>query len=254
VLPVVLPAAGRGTRLRSIDPETPKLLLPVGPRPMIDWCLAELLRCGAGEVTVVVDDAGGALARHVLAHRDGSEVRIVEQPEPTGIGDAILRARAGARGAFVLALPDVIDRGEPLALARLLAVHAATGDGALLGLVRLDAAAAARWGNCGRAEAGPPDAHGRRTILRLADKGAGALRVEGTALVTAPRCVLDEAFLDALRATAPPPGAGEGEHDDVPAFQRLIARGALRGVEVAGPLLDAGNPAGYEAACRALAG
>lgn len=247
-LPVVLPAAGRGTRLRAVAPDTPKVLLPLGGRPMIDWCLDELRRCGLREVAVVVDALDGPVADHVIAHDLVS--RVVEQAEPAGIADAILRARVCESGPFVLALPDVIDRAEEPALTRLLAAHAASGQPGLVALTQLDAEAAARWGNCGRAEVGPEDEHGRRPIQRLADKGDGAMQVDGPVWVTAPRCVLDEAFLVALTKTAPT----EGEHDDVPAFQRLIAEGALFGVEVGGPLLDVGNPAGYEAARRALGG
>ena len=39
----IIPAAGRGTRMRPATDVLPKVLLPVGLRPMIDWAIDEAI-------------------------------------------------------------------------------------------------------------------------------------------------------------------------------------------------------------------
>ena len=50
----IIPTAGRGTRLRPATNTIPKVLLPVGLRPMIDWAIDEALeeRGGGGDYKV----------------------------------------------------------------------------------------------------------------------------------------------------------------------------------------------------------
>src|SRR5262245_27500251 len=45
-------AAGRGERMRPLTDHTPKSLLPVGGRPLIEWHLEKLVRAGCREVVV----------------------------------------------------------------------------------------------------------------------------------------------------------------------------------------------------------
>jgi MurNAc alpha-1-phosphate uridylyltransferase len=47
-------AAGRGQRMRPLTDTTPKPLLPVGGRPLIDWHLSALARAGVEQVVVNV--------------------------------------------------------------------------------------------------------------------------------------------------------------------------------------------------------
>lgn len=45
-------AAGRGERLRPLTLETPKPLLPVGGRPMIQWHIEALVRAGVPDIVI----------------------------------------------------------------------------------------------------------------------------------------------------------------------------------------------------------
>lgn len=83
----VIPAAGRGTRLRS---GAPKILYPVAGRVMLDWLLEKLLPVCSHVVVVVSPQAEPAVAAH-LARRGGADVSLALQPEPVGMGDAVLR-------------------------------------------------------------------------------------------------------------------------------------------------------------------
>lgn len=61
----VILAAGVGTRLRPQTDETPKGLLPVAGRPIIDYTLEALGHTGIKEVVVVTGHLADQLARHV---------------------------------------------------------------------------------------------------------------------------------------------------------------------------------------------
>ena len=63
------------------------------------------------------------------------------------------------------------------------------------------------------------------------------------------RYALGPAFYDALEATGPPT---EGEWDDVPAFQRLVAGDGLVGHKLEGRHFDVGRESGYLAAMSYL--
>ena len=65
----ILLAAGYGTRIRSLFPDTPKALIEVGGRALIDHLLANLARSGVVESALVVtnDRYHAALQRHLSA-------------------------------------------------------------------------------------------------------------------------------------------------------------------------------------------
>lgn len=87
---LVVPAAGRGTRLQS---QQPKLLTLVLGRPMIDHVL-ERHRPFCESAVVVVDPAARAATERYLDSTARREVTVVEQPHPTGMLDALLAAEA----------------------------------------------------------------------------------------------------------------------------------------------------------------
>ena len=85
---LVVPAAGRGSRLGT---PLPKALAPVGGKPMLAW----LVNMYSGFVDRIVVVAHPSFAREV--ERWGAQtgnIDVVEQPEPTGMLDAILCASA----------------------------------------------------------------------------------------------------------------------------------------------------------------
>ena len=87
---LVVPAAGRGSRLRTA---LPKALVRVAGRPMLDW-IADLYRPHVDRIAVV---AHPSFVREVERWGVGAGgIEVVEQPEPTGMLDAILCASAAA--------------------------------------------------------------------------------------------------------------------------------------------------------------
>jgi bifunctional UDP-N-acetylglucosamine pyrophosphorylase / glucosamine-1-phosphate N-acetyltransferase len=86
---LIVPAAGRGTRLGW---DGPKVLCPVGGRPMIDYLL-ERYRGVVDRIVVVVAPAAQSIVRgHLDEH--GAPADCAVQAEPTGMIPAILSARS----------------------------------------------------------------------------------------------------------------------------------------------------------------
>ena len=108
----VLLAAGYGIRIRSLFPDTPKALIEVGGRALIDHLLANLARSGAVQSALVVtnDRYHDALRRHLTAGAP---------PLPTSVisdGTASEEERLGALGDLQLALRR-LDRGGDVLVA-----------------------------------------------------------------------------------------------------------------------------------------
>jgi bifunctional UDP-N-acetylglucosamine pyrophosphorylase/glucosamine-1-phosphate N-acetyltransferase len=85
---LVVPAAGRGTRLGSA---LPKPLTPVAGRAMIDYILRRHAEFASDAVVIVHPAARAAIQTHVA--EAPLRVHLAEQSSPTGMLDAILAAR-----------------------------------------------------------------------------------------------------------------------------------------------------------------
>ncbi len=99
-------AAGLGTRLRPLTLATPKPLLPVGGRPMLDHVLDQLRRHGHEEVVV----NAFWLAEQVVAWAEGKAgVRVVvESPAILGTGGGLKNAAPLLAERFVVANGDIL--------------------------------------------------------------------------------------------------------------------------------------------------
>jgi N-acetyl-alpha-D-muramate 1-phosphate uridylyltransferase len=93
-------AAGLGTRMRPLTNNTPKPLVKVGGRALINHAIDRLMQAGVSMIVVNVHYHADKL-RHHLAKRDDVEIRISDET------DTIL----GTGGGIVRALPHF--EGEP---------------------------------------------------------------------------------------------------------------------------------------------
>jgi bifunctional UDP-N-acetylglucosamine pyrophosphorylase/glucosamine-1-phosphate N-acetyltransferase len=83
----ILLAAGLGTRLRPHTLTTPKPLLPVQGRPILDWILGALPR-EVERVLVVVNYLAEQVEAYLQDQRHFAHWRAVRQEQPRGTGDA----------------------------------------------------------------------------------------------------------------------------------------------------------------------
>lgn len=106
----LVPAAGKGTRMRGLCERIPKPLLPVANLPMIGQVLTSLRRAGIEEAAVIVGYMADTVREYV---GDGSELGVkvsyLVQEVPNGTGSATLLGREFiGDDPFILAFADIV--------------------------------------------------------------------------------------------------------------------------------------------------
>ena len=90
----VLLAAGLGTRLRPLTDTTPKCLVRIGDRVLLDIWLDALRELGVAEVLVNTHHLADQVAAHVAARPDGPPVRLLHEDTLRGSAGTLRAARA----------------------------------------------------------------------------------------------------------------------------------------------------------------
>jgi len=238
----VIPAAGRGTRMRPATRVIPKAMITVVDRPAIQYAVEEAARAGVQEAIVVVDmDAGHMVSQHFsldgsLPGLEGIQVRPVVQSEPLGLGHAVNQAAemVGDRAFFCLLFDNIVRPGHDL-LARM-AEGSHDGTSSVMCLRQLSDEFLTRYGVV------VPDSDVVDGYLDL----AGAVEKPGvekapSRLGLVGRYLFTPEVFSILDETAP--GVG-GEIQLTDAIDELGRRGRLRGWVADNDLLDVGNPEG----------
>lgn len=116
----VIMAGGYGMRLRPLTDRTPKPMLPVGDRPLLELTIARLRAAGVRHVSIATHYLADCITRHF---GDGSafgvEVTYLAEERPLGTAGA-LRALRETTDTFVVLNGDVLT-GVPFE--RMLAFH-----------------------------------------------------------------------------------------------------------------------------------
>lgn len=99
----VILAAGLGTRLRPHTLTTPKPLLPVRGRPILDWSLGALPPA-VDRVVVVVHYLADQVKDYLARQKHFRDWQAVFQSEPRGTGDALRQCRTALRSERFLVL------------------------------------------------------------------------------------------------------------------------------------------------------
>ncbi len=89
---VVIPIAGKGTRLRPHTFTTPKPLLHVAGKPILGHMLDDVVRLGIKDVVLIVGPLREQIEEYVRENY-GLNATYVEQKEPKGLGHAIYLAK-----------------------------------------------------------------------------------------------------------------------------------------------------------------
>jgi UTP--glucose-1-phosphate uridylyltransferase len=135
----VFPVAGRGTRFLPATKASPKEMLPVVDKPLIQYAAEEALAAGARMLVFITGSSKRAIEDHfdsdtelesALAAQGKQELVdllrgilpadasciYIRQPAPLGLGHAVLCARAvvGNEPFFVHLADDLIEAGRPV--------------------------------------------------------------------------------------------------------------------------------------------
>jgi glucose-1-phosphate thymidylyltransferase len=110
---IIIPMAGRGSRLRPHTLTVPKPLLPIAGKPMVQRLVEDLiatLPMTVDEIAFVIGDFGSAIEQQLMgiARAVGATGTIYHQNEPLGPGHAILCAGPSLEGPCLIAFSDTL--------------------------------------------------------------------------------------------------------------------------------------------------
>lgn len=91
-------AAGLGTRLRPLTDRTPKCLLRIGNRTLLDIWLDELARVGVDEVLLNTHHLAALVREHVARRTGGPTVRLAYEPALLGSAGTLVANRGFVEG------------------------------------------------------------------------------------------------------------------------------------------------------------
>jgi dTDP-glucose pyrophosphorylase len=89
-LPAVIMAGGFGTRLRPLTDDTPKPMLPVGGKPLMEHTIDRLKDAGIRDIVVTTHYRGDQIEGHFGdGSRFGVNLAYVDEPKPRGTAGAL---------------------------------------------------------------------------------------------------------------------------------------------------------------------
>ena len=80
----VIMAGGKGERLRPLTEKTPKPLLKIGDKCIIDYNVDNLIHCGVEHISVTVNYLKEQIEAHYEQPRDGIKIQTVREPQFLG--------------------------------------------------------------------------------------------------------------------------------------------------------------------------
>lgn len=257
----VLPVAGLGTRFLPATKSSPKEVLPVVDKPLVQYAVEEAVDAGIDEIVFVTSRSKRAIEDHfdVAAElEDLLQLRgkhaMAGKPAPSAAPARALCLRAPGAGArpgsrdleraligdepFAVILPDDLIDARPGVMQQLLEQHAQTGT-SIVAVQPVSLNEVSQYGI-----ACCPEEIGRLLRLTgLVEKPESARAPSRLAAVG--RYVLTPAIFACLDAIDPD---GNGEYQLTDAIARLCARESVHAWRFSGRRFDCGSKLGYLAA------
>jgi glucose-1-phosphate thymidylyltransferase len=114
---IIIPMAGMGKRMRPHTLTTPKPLIPVAGKPIVQWLVEDIVKAAGKkveEIAYVIGDFGKETEKALveIAAKEGAEGSIYYQQEALGTGHAILCAADSLEGEVVIAFADTLFRSD----------------------------------------------------------------------------------------------------------------------------------------------
>jgi len=255
----VYPVAGLGTRFLPVTKASPKEMLPIVDKPLIQYAVEEAIEAGIKHMIFVTGRGKRAIEDHfdkayeleaeLQAHgkvklvkqirgtlEDGVTYAYIRQREALGLGHAVLCARhlLGDEPFAVILADDLIDAKTPV-LKQMMQVHAKQG-GSVIAVQNVDRKDTSSYGIVSSEPVGPRLSRMSAIVEKpKPEEAPSTLGVVGR-YVLSPRIFH---FLENLR-----PGAGR-EIQLTDAIGRLLREEAVHAYEFEGRRYDCGSKLGY---------
>ena len=254
----VFPAAGLGTRFLPATKASPKEMLPLVDKPLIQYAVEEAVASGIESILIITGRDKSAIENHFdisfeleqLLRQKGKEelfdqvraiaeiarISYTRQREALGLGHAIYQAKdfAGGDAFAALLADDVVDAEKP-ALKQMIEVYEKY-DAPVIATMQVEGEAISRFGVIDAEEIEP-------NVFRIRDM------VEKPKFADAPsdlaiigRYIFTPDIFDAIEKTKP--GAG-GEIQITDAMRLLLKERPFYAVKLDGTRHDAGDKLGF---------
>ncbi len=254
----VFPAAGLGTRFLPATKASPKEMLPLVDKPLIQYVVEEAVASGIQSIIIVTGRGKTAIEDHfdvsfelekVLEERGKTEelqavraisemarVSYVRQREALGLGHAVLQARdlVGEEPFAVMLSDDIVDSDTP-ALRQLLDVYEKY-DAPVVATMQVEGEAISRFG----AIDGDEVEDGVFKIKDMVEKPALSEAPSDLAIIG--RYVLTPDIFDEIEKTRP---GAIGEIQITDAMRSLLKKRPFYAVRFKGKRYDAGDKLGF---------
>ncbi|NER13212.1 nucleotidyltransferase [Leptobacterium flavescens] len=114
---IIVPMAGRGSRLRPHTLTVPKPLIPIAGKPIVQRLvedIAKVLKEEIEEIAFIIGDFGEQVEKDLveIANNLGAKGTIYHQDKPLGTGHAIMCAKDSLSGPVVIAYADTLIRAD----------------------------------------------------------------------------------------------------------------------------------------------
>ncbi|MCK6694225.1 MAG: NTP transferase domain-containing protein [Thermoanaerobaculia bacterium] len=114
---IIIPMAGKGTRLRPHTLTVPKPLIPVAGKPIIQRLVEDLAHAYDGpidEIVFIIGDFGPEIERELTAIAEGlgAKGKIYHQEKALGVGHAIYCAWESLNGPCMIAFADTLFKAD----------------------------------------------------------------------------------------------------------------------------------------------
>jgi UTP--glucose-1-phosphate uridylyltransferase len=254
----VFPAAGLGTRFLPATKASPKEMLPLVDKPLIQYVVEEAVASGIESVIIITGRGKSAIEDHfdisfeleqllrergkeeelkqVRAVSEMARISYVRQREALGLGHAIYQARdlVGDEPFAVMLSDDIVDAETP-ALKQMLDVYEKY-DAPVLGTMQVEGEAISRFGVIDAEEVG----EGVYKIKDMVEKPPFSEAPSDLAIIG--RYILTPDIFEEIERTQP--GAG-GEIQITDAMRALLKKRPFYAVRFKGVRHDAGDKLGF---------
>jgi UTP--glucose-1-phosphate uridylyltransferase len=254
----IFPAAGLGTRFLPATKASPKEMLPLVDKPLIQYVVEEAVASGIESVIIVTGRGKTAIEDHfdisfeleqllrdrgkedlldqVRAISEMARVSYVRQREALGLGHAVLQARdlVGDEPFAVMLSDDILDAEVP-ALKQMLRVYERY-DAPVIGTMQVAGEAISRFGVIDAEEVGG----GVYKINGMVEKPPFSEAPSDLAIIG--RYILTPDIFDEIESTTP--GSG-GEIQLTDAMRSLLKKRPFYAVSLEGMRHDAGDKLGF---------
>ena len=254
----IIPAAGLGTRFLPATKASPKEMLPLVDKPLIQYAVEEAVASGIEDIIIVTGRGKRAIEDHFdrsfeleINLRDNGKSQLlkdirrisemanfcyVRQSAALGLGHAVLCARhlIGNEPFAVLLSDEVIDHSVP-GLQQLIQVYD-EGNGGVIGILKVPKSEVSHYGIVATERL----ADGLHRVHDLVEKPAPADAPSQWAVIG--RYVLSPDIFPCLEETAP---GKNGEIQLTDALRLLVKKAPIYAQEMKGQRHDAGDKLGF---------